>query len=231
MALPKLEVPTYMTTLPSTGKQISFRPFLVKEHKILLTITEADNEEIVRILKDLINVCTFKQLKINELPHFDIEYLFMQLRAKSISEVVEVLVTCQNCDQQYDASFNIEDLKVERKTTSNKIKITDKIYIELAYPKFEDVIELLENKNSDVVFNMVKNCMIGVYSENEFFDVEEQTNEEIEEFLYSLTKEQFENVGKFFEDSPKVVQEFDSTCTHCETVNKSRIEGIQNFFV
>jgi len=94
MALPKLETPTYELILPSTGNKLKFRPFLVKEHKILLTMSEADNNEVARIIRELVDVCTFKALKIKDLPHFDIEYIFMHLRAKSISETVEVVVNC-----------------------------------------------------------------------------------------------------------------------------------------
>ena len=111
MALPTLEVPTYELILPSTGAKVKFRPFLVKEHKILLTMSEADNSEVARIIRELVDVCTFKALKINDLPHFDIEYIFMYLRAKSISETVDVIVNCE-CGEKIDASFNIEDLKV-----------------------------------------------------------------------------------------------------------------------
>ena len=109
MALPKLDTPTYELILPSTGTKVKFRPFLVKEHKILLTMSEADNSEVARIIRELVDVCTFNSLKISELPHFDIEYIFMHLRAKSISETVEVVVNCE-CGEKIDTSFNIEPL-------------------------------------------------------------------------------------------------------------------------
>ncbi len=107
MALPRLDTPTYELTLPSTGSKVKFRPFLVKEHKILLTMSEADNSEVARIIRELVDVCTFNKLKIKELPHFDIEYIFMFLRAKSISETVDVVVNCE-CGEKIDASFNID---------------------------------------------------------------------------------------------------------------------------
>ena len=112
MALPILETPTYELILPSTNKKVKYRPFLVKEHKVLLTMAEAEDSEVGRIVRELVDVCTFKALDINSLPHFDIEYIFMQLRARSIGEVVEVVINCE-CDNKIDTSFNIEDLKVE----------------------------------------------------------------------------------------------------------------------
>ena len=127
MALPKLETPTYELILPSTGDKLKFRPFLVKEHKILLTMSEADDNEVARIIRELVDVCTFKTLKIKDLPHFDIEYIFMHLRAKSISETVEVVVNCE-CGEKIDTSFNIEDLKVVKpEGHSNKIMINNEI--------------------------------------------------------------------------------------------------------
>ncbi len=96
MALPKLNTPTFELILPSDGSKVKFRPFLVKEHKVLLTMSEAENEEVARIIRELVDVCTFKQLKVDELPHFDIEYIFMFLRAKSIGESVDVIVNCDS---------------------------------------------------------------------------------------------------------------------------------------
>jgi len=232
MALPKLEVPTYELIQPSTGKKIRFRPFLVREHKILLTMSEANDDEITRIVKELVNACTFNQLRIDDLPHFDVEYIFMMLRAKSISEKVDVIVTCANCSEKYDASFNIEDLKViNQKTSQDKVMLTDSIGVQLKYPNFTNVVKVFESDDVKVIFNLVKGCIRGVFEGDNFYDIKEQTDEEINEFLESLTKEQFTKIEEFFVNSPKVVQELDTTCPHCQHANTSRIEGLQNFFI
>lgn len=231
MALPKLETPTYELTLPSSGKKISFRPFLVKEYKILLTLSQASDDEVSRVLKDLVNVCTFEKLNINELPHFDIEYIFLNLRAKSISENVDVIVTCTNCNNKYEASYDIEDLKVEKHPDhTSKIMLTDKIGIEMRYPKFDNVIKLLETDDT-AIFTLIRESIVGLFDEDNYYEAKEQTTEEIEEFIFSLTREQYEKLNFFFKTSPKIVQEFESTCSNCNHVNKSRIEGLQNFFV
>ena len=232
MALPVLEVPTYELTQPSTGNKIKFRPFLVKEHKTLLTMVEADSDEVTRIVKELVDVCTFKKLKLNDLPHFDVEYIFMQLRAKSISEKVDVVITCANCGEKYDSFFNIDDLKVEKaKNLSNKVMITEKIGIQLKYPNFVDVVKIFESENISDVLDMVKSCTVGIFDDENFYDIREQTDEEINNFLESLTKEQIEKIEEFFVNSPKIVQEVNTECTHCNHKNISRIQGLQNFFV
>jgi hypothetical protein len=232
MALPKLEVPTYELVQPSTGKKIRFRPFLVKEHKVLLTMTEASDSEVARIVKELVDVCTFNQLKVNELPHFDIEYIFMMLRAKSISEKVDVIVTCANCNNTYEASFNIEDIEVEKNgQITDKVMITDLIGLQLKFPTFENVVQVFESSDIKVIFNLVKSCIRGVFDKDNFYDIKEQTDEEITEFLESLTKEQFGKIEQFFLDSPKIVQRLETDCPHCNHHNFSRIQGLQNFFV
>ena len=156
MSLPKQDVPTYELIWPSTGKKIKYRPFLVKEHKILLTMLESSDDEITRIINELVDSCTFNTLRIKDLPHFDVEYIFMHLRSKSISEIVNVVVTCNSCKETYNTSFNIEDVKIEKDPShNNKILITKDIGIEMMYPKFEDVIKILDSNDASVIFNLV----------------------------------------------------------------------------
>lgn len=232
MPLPTLEVPTYELTLPSTGKKIRFRPFLVKEHKILLTMSEASEDEVIRIVNEIVDVCTFNKLDVKNLPHFDVEYIFMQLRAKSISEKVEVVITCANCDETYDSSFSIDELQVEKnKEHNNKIMLTDKIGIEMTYPKFDNVVKVYESERPDEVFNLVKRSIAGVFDNDQYWQADEQSDEDLESFLNSLTKEQFDKIEKFFVNSPKIVQKIESDCPKCGHHNISRIEGLQNFFV
>lgn len=232
MALPKLEVPTYELVQPSTGKKIRFRPFLVKEHKLLLTMVEADDQEIVRMVKEIIDVCTFKKLKINSLPHFDIEYIFMKLRAKSIGEKVDVVVTCAKCGDKYDSQFDIENLTVESKGDfTNKIMLTDTVGIQMGYPSFDHVVKVFQDGNVDNIFEIVRECIVGIFDGENFYEAKDQSKEEIDDFLSSLTKEQFDKIEDFFVNAPKVVQTMESDCTTCGFHNVSRIEGIQNFFV
>ena len=231
MALPKLNTPTYELKLPSSGEKIRFRPFLVKEHKVLLTMSEAEDNEVSRIIRELVDVCTFKELKIKDLPHFDIEYIFMNLRAKSIGEVVDVVVNCE-CGTKIETNFNIEDLKVEvAEGHSNKIMINDDIGIEMKYPNIDEVVGVFASNDSQKIFELIINCIKAVYDQNEYWDAKDQTRAELEEFIYSLTKEQFDNVEKFFVTAPKIVQIIETDCPECKKHNVSRLEGLQNFFV
>ena len=231
MALPKLNTPTYELKLPSSGEKIRFRPFLVKEHKVLLTMSEAEDNEVSRIIRELVDVCTFKELKIKDLPHFDIEYIFMNLRAKSIGEVVDVVVNCE-CGTKIETNFNIEDLKVEvAEGHSNKIMISDDVGIEMKYPNIDEVVGVFASDDSQKIFELIINCIKAVYDQNEYWDAKDQTRAELEEFIYSLTKEQFDNVEKFFVTAPKIVQIIETDCPECKKHNVSRLEGLQNFFV
>jgi len=231
MALPKLNTPTYELVLPSTGKKIIYRPFLVKEHKVLLTMSEAETEEVSRIIRELVEVCTFKKLNVNELPHFDVEYIFMFLRAKSIGETVDVLVNCE-CGEKIDTTFNIEDLEVVYGAGhSNKIMINDDIGVELRYPKLDDVVSIFATNDNQKVIDLIINCINGVFDKQDYWSAEDQTKEEIEVFVYSLTKEQFDKVEKFFVTSPKIVQTIECDCPKCGKHNISKLEGLQNFFV
>tara|TARA_R110000868_G_scaffold12505_2_gene59733 strand:- start:78 stop:773 length:696 start_codon:yes stop_codon:yes gene_type:complete len=231
MALPKLNTPTYELVLPSTGKKIIYRPFLVKEHKVLLTMSEAETEEVSRIIRELVDVCTFKKLDVNELPHFDVEYIFMFLRAKSIGETVDVLVNCE-CGEKIDTTFNIEDLEVVYGSGhSNKIMINDEVGVELRYPKLDDVVSIFATNDNQKVIDLIIKCIKGIFDTQDYWSAEDQTKEEIEEFVYSLTKEQFDKVEKFFVTSPKIVQTIECDCPKCGKHNVSKLEGLQNFFV
>lgn len=231
MVLPKLNTPTYELVLPSTGKKIIYRPFLVKEHKVLLTMSEAETEEVSRIIRELVDVCTFKKLDVNELPHFDVEYIFMFLRAKSIGETVDVLVNCE-CGEKIDTTFNIEDLEVVYGSGhSNKIMINDEVGVELRYPKLDDVVSIFATNDNQKVIDLIIKCIKGIFDTQDYWSAEDQTKEEIEEFVYSLTKEQFDKVEKFFVTSPKIVQTIECDCPKCGKHNVSKLEGLQNFFV
>jgi len=231
MALPKLDTPTYELTLPSSDKKIKFRPFLVKEHKILLTMSEAEDKEVARIIRDLVDVCTFNNLNVSELPHFDIEYIFMNLRAKSIGETVNVVVNCE-CENKIETSFNIDNLKIEKpEGHSNKIMITDDIGIEMKYPNIEDVFNVFANNNDKDIFDLVISSIKGIYNSEEYWEAKDQTRQELEDFLFSLTKEQFSKLEVFFTSSPKIVQVIECDCPQCGKHNVSRLEGLQNFFI
>jgi hypothetical protein len=231
MALPILETPTYELTLPSNGKQVRYRPFLVKEHKVLLTLADASEDEVSRMVKELVDACTFNKLQVSKLPHFDIEYIFLHLRAKSISEVVEVIVNCE-CGNKIETSYNIEDVKVEKEPDhSNIIQLTHNYSVEMNYPVFEDVVNVIGTDKTDDIVDLVAHSIKGVYSNDEYYDAQDQTEAELREFVETFTKSQFEKVEKFFTTSPRVVQTIESDCGECGKHNVTKLTGLQNFFV
>lgn len=231
MSLPKLNTPTYELSLPSSGKNIKYRPFLVKEHKVLLTMSNADKEEVDRIVRELVQACTFNSVDADKSPHFDIEYIFMNLRAKSVGETVEVVVNCA-CGNKIDTMFNINDIKVESQPGhTNKIMLDENYGVEMKYPKFKDVLGIFESSDTSKIMDLVVECMKGIYDKENYWEVKEQSKEEIDEFVSSLTKQQFDKIENFFVTSPKVVQVIESDCPKCGKHNTSRLEGLSNFFV
>lgn len=233
MALPKLETPSYELTLPSTGKKVKYRPFLVKEYKILLTALEADTPEVVRVVNEIVDVCTFNKLNMNELAHFDVEYLFLQIRAKSISEIANLVIDC-DCGEKIPYDLDITKIGVQKPSggkVNNNILLADKIGVELRYPRFEEMMDIYENIQGDKVVDMISKCIIAVYTDKERIESKETPPEEMKEFLESLTKQQFDKIEQFFVDMPKLVQEVEKQCPKCNTMNNLKLEGIQNFFV
>ena len=231
MSLPVLNTPTFELILPSTGEPVKYRPFLVKEHKVLMTMAEADDSEVARIVLELVNTCTFNTLNVKRLPHFDIEYIFLQLRAKSISETVDVIVTC-DCGNKIETTFNIDNLIVENSSNhTNKIMLTETYGVEMGYPPFKEVVDVFASSDTTKIIDLIINSILGVFDESNYWSMKDQPVEEIENFVYSLTKEQFDRIEEFFVTAPRVVQVIETDCNQCGKHNISRLEGLSNFFV
>ena len=230
MALPKLETPTYELILPSSGEKITFRPFLVKEYKILLTTLDTENAEINRVVTELVHACTFNKLKIDTLANFDIEYIFLNIRAKSIGEITNLLLNCNNCDNQISLDLDLTKATVEKSPEhSAKINLTDNIIIEMRYPKFEEMINIYQNFKSDRIVELLSTCIKAVYTEDKIYN--DYTAEELLEFVNSFSKSQFEMIESFFLTMPKLVQHIEQDCDKCGAHNTMTLEGLQNFFV
>lgn len=232
MALPKLDVPTYELKLPSSNKSVRFRPFLVKEHKILMTLKDSDDEETYRVIRELVDVCTFNQLSINELANFDIEYIFIQLRAKSIGETLDLIINCE-CGNKIDYKANLLDAKVNKNPNhTNKIQLTKSIGIEMRYPSYDDVINAYEKNNSEDLVKLVIKCIKGIYNDSKnYWLTSDQTEEEILEFVNNFTQKQFAQIEEFFVTMPKLEQTLEAKCDKCGKENNIKLEGLQSFFV
>ena len=232
MSLPKLETPTYELNLPSTNKKVKYRPFLVKEYKVLLTAIESSTDEIVRVLYELIDACTFNKMNMDKISHFDLEYLFLQIRAKSISEIAAITVNC-DCGEKIPYDLDITKAEIVRgeEVKDNKILINDTVGVEMRYPKFNEVLDIYENLRNDKAIDLIKNCIDAVYTPDSYQDRSSFTEEELDEFMGSFSKQQFDKLEQFFINMPKVVQHIETICPACGTLNIVDLEGIQNFFV
>ncbi len=230
MGLPVLDVPTYELVLPSTNKKVKYRPFLVKEHKILMTLKDSSPEEVSRVVRELVDVCTYNKLKVKQLPHFDIEYLFVNLRSKSIGENLDLIVTC-SCGNEIPTTVNLNDVQVIKNNNhTNKIRMGN-LVVEMQYPSFDDMVKLNEYQDVDLLFKIIANNLKTITKDDEVYNVDEYTDQEKEEFLLSLTKDQFTKLEQFYTTMPKVVQQVAADCDKCGKHNDLKLEGLQNFFV
>ena len=231
MSLPLLDTPTYELDLPSTDQKIKYRPFLVKEHKILMTLADAETNEVVRVVKELIDTCTFGKLKVDKLSNFDVEYLFLNLRAKSIGEIVKVVVNCP-CGNDIDHQIDLNNVRIEKtEGFNNKLQLRENISVKMRYPTFEEMMDILQNLNNAKVFSVVSKCIEAIYTDLEYYDRNQFNDEEADDFLSQLTKTEFEKIEQFFLNMPKVVQDVEADCDKCGKHNTVKMEGIENFFV
>ena len=234
MALPKLETPTYELEQPSTGEKIKYRPFLVKEQKTLMMAQESgDDNQIRDSLASLISGCTFEKIDPFAIPLFDIELLFLRIRGKSVGEKVDLNLLCPDDNETtVNKTINLEDIDVNMKDGhTNKIDITDKIKIIMKYPTLNDMIDMSSDV-SDVeeVFTMIKRCVHEIHDGEKVYNKIDMSDDELEEFIDSLTGVKFEEVTNFFQTMPKVQHAIEVKNPKTKKKGEVIIEGIQNFF-
>lgn len=239
MSLPKLEVPTYTCELP-TGKTVKYRPFFVKEHKQLLIMQNGDADAIQKVIGDLLTACTFNEVDGHKLPSVDAEYLFLQVRARSISEVFDFIVNCDGkigdvaCGNKIDTQTNIDDLKVVKPEKHTKmIQLSDNILLEMRYPLLEETIKVYESEGQEEVFAMILNSIKAIHtrSPEKTIEIDSDNKEELKTFVDDMTKEQFDKVEEFFATMPYVVQHVSTQCNKCGKINNINIRGLENFFI
>ena len=239
MPLPKINTPTYELTLPSTGKKIKYRPFLVREEKILIMALESEDmvqitNSIVQILSDCI---ISKGVDVTKLATFDIEYLFLNVRAKSVGETVDVSITCPDDNKTaVEMNINIDAIRVQKtRGHKNTIKLDDQYSMKLKYPSFDEFIqtnfESGENE-SDVnkSLSMISSCIEIVYDEEESWDASDSTKQELEEFVEQLNSKQFKEVEKFFETMPKLSHKVKVKNPTTGVDSEVVLEGLASFF-
>ena len=234
MALPKLDTPTYELELPSTGEKVKYRPFLVKEQKNLMLASESEDEtEIQNALANLIAECTFGKIDPFEVPLFDVEFMFLRIRGKSVGEKIELNVLCPDDNKtRAKVTINLEDIDVHMKANhNNEISVTDNISIFMRYPTLKDVRNIgTDITNVDTIFTLIKKCVAEIHDEKTIHNRIDISEKEMEEFIDNLPSTTFETLGEFFNTMPKVQHPVKVTNPKTKKKGEVIIEGIQSFF-
>lgn len=237
MALPVMNTPTYELTIPSTKQKLKYRPFLVKEEKALLIAQQSDNQQtMLDTLKGVISACTFNKINVDALAVFDIEYIFIQLRAKSVSEISELIFSCLECgDPKAKIKIEIDLTKISVKFDPNHktdIDLIDDVGVTMKYPGLEMLNKYkdISDEDVDAVFDLITSCIDSVYDANAVYAASEQTKEELENFVNSLTQEQFQKIQFFFQSMPKLEKELEFSCPVCGFKHNETVQGLNGFF-
>ena len=238
MPLPKIATPTYELELPSTGQTIEYRPFLVKEEKVLVIALESeDTKQITNSIKTVIRNCILtKGIKVESLPTFDIEYLFLNIRGKSVGEDVEVNVICpDDRETKVMVNINLDDIKVQKdENHTNRIKLDNSIMMEMKYPSLDEFIknnfDFSNESSMDQSFTLISSCIDKIYTEEEVWAAGDFTKKEVNEFLESMNSSQFKEIEKFFETMPKLLHKIEVTNPKTKVKSEVVLEGLSSFF-
>tara|TARA_X000000950_G_C13704030_1_gene573336 strand:- start:186 stop:896 length:711 start_codon:yes stop_codon:yes gene_type:complete len=234
MTLPVLNNPNYEMELPSTGEKIEYRPFLVKEQKILMMAMESeDTSSQAKAVIDIIKNCTFGKLDdmIEVLPTYDIEYMFLQIRQKSVGETVDITVTCpDDGETKVPVTINLEDISIVRtEGHTNTVMITDKIGMTMRHPTMKQILsyDLTKMDTMESTFGIIQDCLENIFDENEVYD--DMNKKELSEFIEQMTTGQFEKVTEFFTTMPKLKHTVKVTNPNTGVDNDIVLEGMQSF--
>ena len=234
MALPKLNnAPKYELTIPSSQKKVMYRPFLVKEEKSLMIAAESgDQQNVLRTLVETIKACIEGDISVNNLTSFDIEYMFLQLRSKSVGESAQVGLKCSECSVANEISINLDKIAIDIPKVQKNVELTDTISLDLDWPTFYDVIDAgthSDNEpNAEQAFSLIRSCLKAVNTEDERIVLKETSKEEIQEFIDSMSTAQFQKIREFVEKIPKLSHNVKFDCTSCGHKNDITIEGVAN---
>ena len=233
MTLPVINTPTYELVVPSTKETLVYRPFLVKEEKILLMAMEEEKDtQLNRALKQVVNNCTFEKVDVGKLPLFDLEYIFLRIRAKSVGEVAKIQVLCEDDGETYvPIEVDLESIEVEfQEDHTTKIELTDEIGIEMGYPTFEFLNFKADETEVNQLFDIIGSSIERVYEGETVYEKADFSKKDLKVFLESLTSEQFLKVQKFFETMPRLRHKIEVVNPKTKKKNEITLEGLQAFF-
>ena len=236
MALPKLEVPIYELTVPSTDEKIKYRPFLIKEEKILLIAMESGaNEDVIQAVKQIVSECTFNTLKLGNMPMFDVEYIFLQIRSKSVGEVSKLKILCRDDGETY-ANVEVDLTEIEVQVNddhTNKIELTDEMGVIMKYPTIDSFSQNeIQDVSTENMLEIIIACIDHIYDKNgeEVYDAKDSTKKELMEFVEQLNTQQFQDIQRFFDTMPSL--KHDITVKNPKTKVESivTLTGLNDFF-
>ena len=235
MALLQINVsPKYNGKIPSTGIEYTYRPFLVKEQKVLLIALESrDEKAILQSVVDTIEECTYEDINVNELATFDVEYMFTQIRAKSAGETTKVNIKCAECEEFTEVVVPLDKIDIEVPKEVNIIKLTDQYTVKMRYPSYKHlttVSELESNTLTESMYEMIVACLDSLQTEEDNISFLDETRADIDTFLNNLNGDQFDELVKFVTDLPKMEHDIVFDCQSCGVNNKQVLQGIQDFF-
>jgi undecaprenyl pyrophosphate synthase len=238
MALPRLDVPIYELVIPSTDEKIKFRPFLVKEEKILLIAMESGkSEDMIQAVKNIVDECTFKKLKLGDMPMFDVEYLFLNIRAKSVGEVSKLKVLCQDDMKTYanvEIDLNKVQVEVDGDTHSNKIELTDEMGVIMKYPTIDSfTANGIKNITAANMIDVIASCVEQIYDKKgeEVYDSKDSTIAELVDFVEQLNTTQFQKIQKFFDTMPRLQHTIIVKNPKTKIESEVTLTGLNDFFV
>ena len=234
MALPKInDSIKYNVVIPSIGKEVRFRPYLVKEEKILLQAFETGDDTLVLdAVVDTLEACITDPIDKKALTTFDIEYLFLKVRGKSVGEKSDIRIGCSKCEEMNEYTVDLDAVECTSTSTEDKtIEITDDLSVEMKFPAYKDLIGRdLEDQSADAAFSLIMSSMKAIKTADDYILLENESTKDLQEFIESMTQEQFGKLTAFLSEMPKVVSEIEFNCIVCGEKNKRTIEGMQNFF-
>jgi hypothetical protein len=235
MALPRIDSPKYELKVPSSGEIVEYRPYLVKEEKILMMAMETkDQQQMIRALRDVIAGCTEGKIQADSLAMFDLEYVFLKIRGKSVGETTKVGLKCSSCDHKNEVEINLDEVEVQGEVKKNaKVALTDTVGVVLKYPTVKGIQKQLGKQGSndrEVTMAAVASAIESIYDANDVYPTEDEKAEDVINFLDSLTSSQFKKISEYFEDMPRLRHEVKFNCASCKAKNNQTLEGLSNFF-
>jgi len=234
--IPKInDVPKYEIQIPSTGKNVKYRPYLVKEEKVLLTAYESeDRRHIWKSIVEAIEACVQGDMNVDELTMYDVQYLFTKIRSKSAGEEVNLNITCTGCGEKTPVNLNIDNVTMESKPSSDIIKLNDEISVEVEYPKYTAMIKnnviMSKAEEHERLLNTILESIKTIITPDIRIVAKEESREELLEFVESLDQKQFYDIFNFVDNAPKIIYKADYKCVHCSMENKIEVKDDEDFF-